>query len=79
MDPTIGILRKEGSQDIRIHIRQDNPDAWIATVEKDGEVSVLNWPAIGPMAVDPKSIVKFYEEENPGYTFVPLAAPPAGT
>lgn len=75
MDPIIGTLRKEGSQDIHIHIRQDDPEAWIATVEKDGEVFVQNWPAIGAMAVDPASIVKFYEEENPGYAFVPLASP----
>jgi hypothetical protein len=72
MDPIEGVLRKESSPAIYIHIRQDNPETYIATLEKNGKHSVQTWPAIGPAPATPVSILRTYESENPGYAFIPL-------
>lgn len=72
MEPIERVLRKHGSPDIYIRIRQENAETFIATLEKVGKTSVQTWPAIGPAAVAPVFILKTYENENPGYAFVPL-------
>jgi hypothetical protein len=75
MDPIEGVLRKENSPDIYIHIRQDNPETYIATLEKNGKQFVQTWPAVGPAAETPVSILRTYESDNPGYSFIPLPSP----
>jgi hypothetical protein len=72
VNPIEGVLRKQGSPDIYIHMRQETPETWIVTLEKDGKSFVQNWPAKGPNAANPISIIKTYEGEHPGYTFTPL-------
>lgn len=76
MNPIEGVLRKQGSPDIYIHIRQEKPETWIVTLEKDGKSFVQNWPARGPNAVGPPSIVEIYEHEYSGYTFIPFPGQP---
>jgi hypothetical protein len=75
MDPIEGVLRKQGAPDIYVHMRQDTPEAFVVTIEKDGKSIVQTWSAIGPTPATPVSILKTYENENPGYGFILLPSP----
>jgi hypothetical protein len=72
MDPIEGVLRKQGAPDIYVHIRRDTPEAFVVTLERDGRSIIQTWPATGPAAASPASIMKTNENENPGYAFEAL-------
>ena len=72
MEPIEGVLRKQAAPDIYVHIRQDTPEAFVVSLENDGKSFVQTWPATGPAPATPVSILKTYENENPGYGFILL-------